>query len=239
MTTEVEERKSDYWDESRRLGLSIVFILPLLVIYHIGVFQSGSGLRNSAEVWFFGPLSLVTADQAQALNIGLAIVLLVAVWKVEHARAGALALVPLMLAESVLYALLMAHGVLIVTEALQRKCEAFLAMNGVQWTGLFLGVGAGVYEELLFRLVVLGGVAVLLHKVFMWNRLMSYSVALVLSALAFSLAHYVGPLAELPDSFTFLFRALCGVALGLIFIARGLGITVWTHAIYNVFLLLA
>jgi membrane protease YdiL (CAAX protease family) len=57
------------------------------------------------------------------------------------------------------------------------------------------------------------------------------------SALLFSLAHHeLG--GEPWDRGVFLFRAMMGALLGVLYWARGLGIVVYTHALYNVALLL-
>jgi hypothetical protein len=60
--------------------------------------------------------------------------------------------------------------------------------------------------------------------------------AAVASAL-FSGAHYVGPLADefKPDTFTF--RALLNLALTLVFVTRGFAAAVWTHLVYDVWVL--
>jgi len=102
---------------------------------------------------------------------------------------------------------------------------------------LCLALGAGAYEELLFRLLLIGGGALLLGKVFLWGRQASVGVMLVISSLLFAAAHHVGPLGEPFESYSFLYRAVCGLLLGVVFLTRGLGVAAWTHAVYNALVL--
>ena len=103
---------------------------------------------------------------------------------------------------------------------------------------VFLGqilcyLGAGIYEELLFRLVLLNLAIGLLA----WLRAgvdVSVTGGILLTSLLFSAAHYVGPSG---DSFlwsTFHFRFLAGALFAVLFRYRGFGIAVGTHALYDV-----
>jgi hypothetical protein len=53
----------------------------------------------------------------------------------------------------------------------------------------------------------------------------------------FSLWHYVGPLADPLDMRSFVFRWTCGVVFTLIYAFRGFAPAVWTHALYDVWVL--
>ena len=101
-----------------------------------------------------------------------------------------------------------------------------------------LYVGAGVWEELVFRLCLLGGFVWLTTRVLQGNVAVFSVLGILLSSVAFSGFHHVG---ELADPFTpglFLYRLLVGVALSAVFVLRGLAVCVYTHAFYNVGLLL-
>ena len=62
--------------------------------------------------------------------------------------------------------------------------------------------------------------------------------AVVISALIFSAFHYIGPFGDLLDLQSFTFRMLSGLAFSGLFVLRGFGVTAWTHALYDSFLLL-
>jgi len=93
-------------------------------------------------------------------------------------------------------------------------------------------LGAGIYEELLFRLILLSSVAWALKRAGVKPRA-SIVTAVVLVSLLFSAAHHVGPQGYPFNSFGFLFRTVAGVFFSILFICRGYGIAAGSHAGYN------
>jgi membrane protease YdiL (CAAX protease family) len=93
-----------------------------------------------------------------------------------------------------------------------------------------IAVGAGLYEELLFRMVAIA----LLHFLFVdllgVKETPGRVVAIVLSALLFAVYH-ADP-AGLP------FYLMAGLYFGAIYVWRGFGIAVATHALYDLVALL-
>ncbi|MFW5915277.1 MAG: type II CAAX prenyl endopeptidase Rce1 family protein [Planctomycetota bacterium] len=221
-----------YVSESRRPGISIVLVIPLLVIYQVGVVQAGSTTRNIAEIWMTGPIALLGVPATTAINVAALVALLYGLWESHERGSLSSGFIIVMVVESVFYAFLMYSGVFLATQVLQETAQELLSA-GLPDQRLLLSVGAAVYEELLFRFLLLGGGLLLLRKVFMWNWLLSAIIMLVVSSVLFSAAHHVGTLGEPVDNFVVLFRILCGLLLGAVFLARGLGIAVWTHALYN------
>lgn len=112
---------------------------------------------------------------------------------------------------------------------------------GSRLTGAVMSLGAGFYEELVFRVGVYGvGVALL---VFLFNVTSAASKLLVrlgwalAAACVFSGWHYVGALSDDFDLTTFTFRAVCGLVFTLIYHLRGFAPAVWTHALYDLWVL--
>mgnify|MGYP006285597127 CR=1 FL=1 len=227
-----------YVSETRRIGVSIILILPLLVLYQIGVVQAGSTTRNIAEVWMTGPFGVLGWPATTAVNVAALLALVYGLWESQRRGSLSIRFMGVMLAESMLYALLMYTGISAATAVIHDATHHFLAVNDVSQQQLLLSLGAAVYEEILFRFLLIGGGVLLLRKLFMWEATTSAVLLLVVSSILFSGAHHVGSGAESFDTFTFLFRALCGLTLGAVYLARGLGIAVWTHAIYNMLVLL-
>jgi hypothetical protein len=101
---------------------------------------------------------------------------------------------------------------------------------------LVLSIGAGLYEELVFRLIGL----TLLHMLFVdflrFEKLWAYLYMVVISAVAFSLYHYLGY--EHFGWRSFAFRTLAGVYFGALFIWRGFGITALSHSSYDIIVVL-
>ena len=233
-----EERVRSYVRESRRPALSIPLIVPLVILYQLGIVQSGSATRNIAEVWITRYLSALDVPAATVMNLLVLAALLYGLWELQRGGKLSAGFMAIMLLESVLYALLMFTGVSLVANLVDTTVHRFLVV-GVPTRKLLLSLGAGVYEELVFRLLLIGGGGVLLSKLFLWSNFWSTVLLLVVSSLLFAAAHHVGAAGEAFGSFVFIFRTICGLVLGIVFVTRGLGIAVWTHAFYNVLVLIA
>lgn len=98
-----------------------------------------------------------------------------------------------------------------------------------------LHLGAGVYEEFLFRFLLISGAVLILSRFVKSN--MAWSIAVLASSLAFALFHYLAVFGEALTLDGFLFRFVAGLALSGIFLLRGLGIAAYTHALYNLLLM--
>jgi hypothetical protein len=105
-------------------------------------------------------------------------------------------------------------------------------------TRIMLALGAGIYEELLFRVILVSGIAALAQRLFGWGRGAAGTVAVIISATIFSAFHYIGPYGDPLRLDSFLFRLLGGVAFSVLYLLRGFGITAWTHALYDVLVLI-
>src|SRR5438552_2643755 len=95
-----------------------------------------------------------------------------------------------------------------------------------------------IYEELLFRVVLVGLLAWAANKLLGVRPLVAGVVATVLGALIFSAFHYIGPYGDRLEVYSFVFRTIAGLFFSGLYLLRGFGITAWTHALYDVFLLL-
>jgi membrane protease YdiL (CAAX protease family) len=110
--------------------------------------------------------------------------------------------------------------------------EAGLAMNvSGPVDRLVAFLGAGVYEELLFRLMLLGPATWVLRRVGMAPTT-SIATAVVTTSLLFSAAHYLS--GEPFFWFIFFFRFLAGTFFAVVFLYRGFGIAAGAHAGYDI-----
>jgi len=107
-----------------------------------------------------------------------------------------------------------------------------------------VAAGAGLYEEVLFRGLLFGGMAIVLRGLFHgvgWpgvSRRLAWTIALILSSALFAWAHvYTDPQALEPQILTF--RFLAGMTFGGLFLWRGLAVVAWAHAGYDALLLLS
>jgi membrane protease YdiL (CAAX protease family) len=94
-------------------------------------------------------------------------------------------------------------------------------------------LGAGIYEEVLFRLLLFTGL-VWLARYLRTPQMIAIPLAALGSGLLFAAAHHIGPYGEKFDGYVFLFRALAGVYFAVLFKVRGFGVAVGAHAIYDV-----
>lgn len=232
-----------YWAESRRPLASLVFVAPLLVIYELGVLISGpEALRNGADVWLRQFLSLVGFGQYFLLPV-LTVCILLA-W--HHTTRQ-----PWRVSSGVFWGMVGECIVLSFCLRLILQLQAMLLPmpgGGSTSVAMSLGgtlrqgvgfLGAGVYEELLFRLILLSVVAWTIRR-FGAERRPSIALGVLLTSLLFAVAHYLGPYGE-PLAwrefhfwFSFLFRFLAGVFFGVLFVYRGFGIAAGTHAGYDI-----
>lgn len=235
----------DYVQASREPRYSVLFAFPLLVSYEgLAALLAPSameGVRNGADV-LVKTLFVVLGGRAGlavfgALLLGVGAWL---VWRDQRRRRGPLcgAVFAVMLAESVLYAAVFGHVVLLLTVWLLEGPLAATLQAGPMAslplaTQLVVSLGAGIYEELLFRVLVVSGL-VAGGLALEWRRPVAVGVAVVVSALVFSGFHYIGPYGDELTLPSFTFRAIAGLLLSGLYVARGFGITAWTHALYDV-----
>jgi len=232
MSVEMKE----YLRDSRRVSVSLIAIMPLLMAYEIGILLTGSNVENSAGLLVKRMVGLFGADAYLALTAGVAVTFLLALLVKSRGPARRFQLYGLLLIEAVIYAAVLAPLVHLIGSRLGVGLSAAAVSDDRLVTAL-LYVGAGVWEELVFRLVLLGGFVWLTVKRAGGNAVLFGVIGMLLSSVAFSLFHNVGDLGEPFETGRFLFRTIAGCILGGLYLLRGLGITVYTHAFYNLGLL--
>ncbi len=208
----------------------LAFVLPLLVAYEVGsIFYSDCLLapRHLAVV-----LNYLGAA-ARFLPAALVVVVLLA-WHVasrekRHVDADAVAG---MLAESVI-GMIPLVAMAILTERLMATM-ALAAGAGEQALAaeILTGIGAGIYEEFIFRLAAIGLIMLVFVDLMKAARKPTVVLAVIAASVLFSLYHFIGPACF--DWRLFAFRSLAGAYLAILYIGRGFGIAVGAHACYNV-----
>ncbi|MBM3459885.1 MAG: CPBP family intramembrane metalloprotease [Armatimonadetes bacterium] len=227
---------------------SYLLSLPLLALYLVVAFLANLGERraviNGADALLQSLLSVVGLYGWGGSCLVLAAVAGVAIYRQDKTgrelpfRAQYLAG---LLLESTLYACFFGSIVAFLA-SLILPGPGFLQIGGS--LGLTLGqklatgLGAGFYEELVFRVMLAGSLLWIAGKLG-WSRAQAVTGAVLVSSLLFSLFHYVGPGGESFALGSFVFRFVAGVVLAGLFAARGFAVAAWTHALYDVFLILA
>ena len=100
-----------------------------------------------------------------------------------------------------------------------------------------LAVGAGIYEEFLFRFVLILIFTKLIIFIFGIEYNYSRIIAMFISAGIFSGFHFIGDFGDFFSFNTFMIRFFAGILLGVIYFSRGFGITAWAHSIYDLIIL--
>lgn len=212
------------------LPASLVLIFPLLLAYEVGVLFAGH--VNGADV-VTRALYGAVGSRGGYLLIHAVFALAFLLWVRRDRRWTTLSVevaAPVLL-EAAVYALTLgAVGAVIV--------ERLLGL-GITGSEIVSALGAGVHEELVFRLGVMTGLVALLARckpegIAKGDRRIVVGLALAGSAVLFAAAHHVGSHGEVFTAHAFAFRCVAGVVFGLVFWCRSLAHAVYAHALYDI-----
>jgi hypothetical protein len=237
---------SSYWRVSRAPRYSLVFALPLLVFYQVLAVLLAHGprsVRNSADVILQGLFTAVAGAWGPLVFmicvIGGGVWLVTRDMRAHGSRLKATVFL-YMLGESIVLAGSFGLFVGGVTSGVLGLLQTLaLAPQPLDWwTHLMVSLGAGIYEELLFRVLLVGALATAARALLGWRPVPAGAAATLLGAAIFSAFHYIGPYGDRLELYSFVFRMVAGLFFSALYLVRGFGITAWTHALYDSFLLL-
>ncbi|MBI4553552.1 MAG: CPBP family intramembrane metalloprotease [Candidatus Latescibacteria bacterium] len=221
---------------SRSTVYSAFFALPLFLAYECAAIlyrQDIDDIRNGADVLLKQVLVFLGVGGFMGVSVILLGALLYLIWKERRRTSGPIrgGYFLLMAGESVVYALglgrvvsRMVQAVMIGPVTLSFKAQVIASL------------GAGIYEELLFRVFLITALYIVLHRLFGLRLVSAYLMAAVMASLIFSGFHYVGPLGDRFTIHSFVFRFFAGLVLSALYITRGYGITAYTHTMYDLFI---
>ena len=228
--------------DPRNLLTSLVLVFPLFLAYQVGVLFT-LPMLNGADfltVFLFKNVGL-SRSAYLAYTLGVAALFAIGVLVLRRRQRFDPGVVVRVLIESAIYALTMGSLIVFV---MTRVFHFSPPMSGgaVAEQSLVgrvvMSFGAGVYEETIFRLGIMVGVAAVLEKVVGLGRWVAMAVALAVSAALFSAMHHIPPYGDPFSLGVFTFRALAGAFFGLLFWYRGFAVAVYTHALYDLYVLL-
>ena len=217
-----------YFNRSERPLHSLAFLLPLIAVYELGSRFSPSRLIAFDLLHRFFDFFGASAQIVPAL----AVVGILLTWHVARGDRWDVHVGTVlgMSVESVLLAVPLL--VLSVAFARWHVRIPLYAGEGTWRDQAIIAVGAGVYEELVFRLAGLTLLHLVLVDVLRMPKGRAGVLMVVSSAVLFSLYHYLG--VETFSWRTCVFRAAAGIYFGAIFLCRGFGVTAGCHAAYDV-----
>lgn len=250
-----------YLEESERPVVCLLFILPFLIVYHIGIWfmhMGDNNVANGADVMlskflnvvYYGALWLYgqmfpgqSVEQSGALwflkmfgplfsMFLLVFVLLIKQhlgnfpWRVKTRTLF------VMLGESFVFAIPPFGLAWLVNNIFYLRAD----MTSVStWlSGVVLSMGAGIYEEFLFRMILMGFLFWFFSRVFRLKGLPLFMIAVLGQALAFSSFHHLPWSHEEFKLGVFAFRTVAGVYFAYIYQERGFGIAAGSHAVYDI-----
>ena len=228
-----------YFIQTRSSFYSFLFTIPLFIIYEIGIIflsrddiivvRNGADFLMRAILESFGIFGLYGLGAIFLIGF---IITYVFFLKGKNSSDIKTEYLFIMVFESVVWAILL--------YILLSKFMVFLMIpiGKAILQQVILAVGAGIYEEFLFRVLLISGLSSIIGFVFLWEEKGSNIAALIIAAAIFSGFHFMG---EYGDYFTmelFFFRFFAGIILGILYYARGFGITAYAHSIYDLIVLI-
>jgi hypothetical protein len=224
-----------YLDQSRSLVNSFVLVIPLLAVYEAALCTSNFRMQNR-----FDFLTRFIEDRGFSgllvFNALLFVAAVIAVVYLGRRRKFDPAVWPGIFIEGLAYALVLGSCVMLLL-SIPNGQPADAQPRSVP-VEIGLALGAGVYEELFFRLIFLGMLYAWLTHTVRLQKSPAMAFAFIASSALFSLCHFQLPGLANFDARRFLFYFIAGIVLGGIFMVRGLGVAIYTHAIYNVLVIL-
>ncbi len=230
-----------YLSFTSSLKYSFLMSLPLLIGYEVLIRLSGvmgtPDVRLAADLWI---QNLIAAAGIPTWYVTVAVIVVLGIYVFSKDRKNP---VPMhgkfcmgMVVESAVWAFFLAWTVSRATGWMfNAAADGMASLTVLQQFALSLG--AGLYEELVFRVILVSALTALFAKLGFGPRGKQVA-AVFLAAALFSAVHYMGALGDPFTLSSFTFRFLFGLALNALYVMRGFGIAAWTHSLYDVFVIL-
>jgi membrane protease YdiL (CAAX protease family) len=256
--------RDSYLDRTSRPVYALAYLMLFIVIYEIGTILISPETLNQAQedmswlqdrvvsfVWLQNALGYIGFSQRFAWVAPPLAVMLILLglqissktpWKVYPAD-----LIPM-----TVECILLAIPLIVLCLAINRSVSPQSAVVAMQtsttletvssgfWGNIVTGIGAGIYEELVFRLVLICILMILFQDMLKLDRTISVVLSILISAVLFSLHHhffFLNGSLHSGEAFSFMkftFRLLAGVYFAVLFAVRGFGIAAGTHAYYDI-----
>lgn len=221
-----------YLKETRRPIYSAALILPFFVVYHVGTLVLNTTYINGADALILRllrPLPVHTMFASALVLVGL-----FAFWQVR--TRGSWTIHTPKLALLYLESFALAGLLFLIFGWLSVHWSLASPARGSQGrlVSLVLFCGAGIYEELLFRGVLLGGLLLGFEKLVGLRRVPAAVWATLVGAAVFSLFHYIGPAGDPFTLRSFVDRMFAGLYFSALFVTRGFGVAAAAHSLYDI-----
>ncbi len=247
--------KDSYLERTSRPVYALMFLLPFIVFYELGTIfintdvLDKSQVRVVAFVWLQQGLGYIGLGGKFAWIAPPVFVVIILLWMQVVSRKGWGFIVTDVLSmafECILLAIpLLVLSLFLNSSAPATNAAVFLGGDGIVINRSLLadvvtGVGAGIYEELIFRLILISLLMIIFQDIVRINHSSAIILSVLVSAALFSAHHHLVFLDGRLSSgapFTwpvFIFRTVAGIYFATIFAIRGFGITAGAHGFYDI-----
>jgi hypothetical protein len=213
----------------------------LLVIYQVvmGFSEHTHSSRNLVDIWFQEVIDLIPSGPI----VMIAVLAVLGFYFYFRDKSEGLAPGPdtgaLMILESLVWGIVLYIFLpQFIGKVLPHSMGAIANQSGNHTSNMTflqevgMSCGAGFYEELLFRFLMVRCVLWLVGFTGRTLLPMVRMLIIIVPAFLFSLAHYVGD--EPFTMYSFIYRTIFGLLMNLLMVFRGFGITAWAHAWYDI-----
>ena len=224
----------DYFNKSSSPLYSFIITLPIFLIYELGIFWMRNiefnYIQNGADVLIEQTILKLGFDVIYVSSIIFLFILLIIIYyQKRHFNSLSISrpYLGVMFLESMVYAsiLFFLMGNLYLMDA---------STNDI-YCNMILSLGAGIYEELIFRVLLIYISYQSIKFLFRLSKFSANFYAVIFSAILFSLFHFIG--AESFNQEAFAVRFIAGIFLASLYVQRGFGITAITHSFYDIFVI--
>ncbi len=226
----------DYFARSSLPLTVLLFLLPMVILYEVGTIYFAYDWQRHIEtrVLAFNLMRqfLQLCGATGRYLPGMAVVGILLAWHI--ARKDPWKLQFGTAAGMVVESALLGLPLLALSNILGYCLPLYAPVDRLEG-GIVLALGAGVYEELVFRLMAFTFLNMLLVDLLRIERRQAYLLIVVATSLLFASYHYWSLNSAGFRWSDFIFRTLSGVYFAGLFMTRGFGITAGSHAAYDVY----
>ena len=224
----------DYFRKSSSPLYSFIITLPIFLTYELGIFWMRNiefnYIQNGADVLIEQAILKLGFDVIYVSSIIFLFVLLIIIYYQKH-HFNSLSIsrpyLGAMFLESIVYA--------IIFFFLMGNLYLMDVSTNDLYCNIILSLGAGIYEELIFRVLLIYIFYQSIKFLFRLSKFSTNFYAVILSAILFSSFHFIG--AESFNQEAFAVRFIAGIFLAFLYVQRGFGITAITHSFYDIFVI--
>ncbi|MCD4657730.1 MAG: CPBP family intramembrane metalloprotease [Planctomycetes bacterium] len=242
----MNKERTTYFKQTETFFVSMMFILPMLVLYEVGLFLLNPPYQNGIGAIFKILIRTMGTrfDTTSIIVINSIVILILIIAYFRSKKTGGIRALYFftMLIESTAYAIVLAMFAFLFTN-ISKFAHEYLNLSVLiatdsaiynKLTHVVYAIGAGLYEEIFFRLGLLNLLLLIISHKISKTKVSSSALlsALLISSILFAFAHGIGDASALSWK-PMLFRTISGMFFGIVFILRGLSVAVYMHIIYD------